>query len=217
MWVRLKAIQRGYRQGKLVPYRPGDWNDVGKQTALLWLSRGDAEIPTFRNSSLVAGEAGVVIRAPSVEPYQAQFSLTKLDLLLSVGEPCLAFQKTLIWEPGLLLRVELIGAGFGMLDTWEVAAPLYSYDELAVHIGTDEERARTQAVVRDLRIPLYDTRLIFARNCENAKRLFDAWTNEREGSTDERHAFMRAFYKVKPLMLALPATWHTPNLYASVA
>jgi len=218
MWVRLKSIQRVERLGVMQTYRAGDWIDVGKQTAMLWLSRGEAEIPSFkREQTLITGEAGVVIRAATVEPFKAQFQLIKMELTLTTGEPCIAFKNTLIWNPAAQLRTELISAGFGMLETWEIATPLYSYDELAIHIGSDEDRKRTQKVVRDLRIPVYDTRLIFVRNCENTRNLFDAWTNEMDAHGDERLAFMRAFYQVKPLMLALPATWHSPNLFSDAA
>lgn len=218
MWVRLKSVQRIDRQGKLRTYHPGDWVDVGKQTAMLWMSRGDAEIPSFKRDTYKIGEAGVIIRgAESTEPYQAHFDVTKLTLTLIVGEPYLAFDKTMIWHPKAPLRSELIAPGFGFLDTWEIAMPLYSYDELAIHIGNEKDRAKTQAVVRDLRIPLYDTRLIFVRHCENTQRLFKIWGDENEAGDDERLAFMRAYYQVKPLMLALPITWVNERAYAEAA
>jgi len=218
MWVRLKSIQRVERQGKLQTYNIGDWIDIGKQTAMLWLSRGEAEIPTFkREAALVTGEAGVVIRAKSADPFQSQFNLAQMNLTLSVGEPCIAFNKTMIWDPTVPLRTELISVGFGMLDTWEIAAPLYSYDQLAVHLGSEEERERTKNVIRDLRVPVYDTRLIFVRNCDATQNLFSVWTDEYTVSSDERLAFMRAFYRVKPLCLALPISWTNPNAYSDAA
>lgn len=219
MWIRLKSIQRVDRQGRLMTYHPGDWIDVGKQMANLWLSRGEAEIPTFKRHTAIIGDAGVVIRAAVAEPFQAQFNMTQLELVLTVGEPNIAFGKTLIWNPKTQLRTELISAGFGMLETWEIAVPLYSYDELAVHIGSEEDRKRTKAIIRDLRVPVFHTGLMFVRDCENTQKLFDAWTEENgvAGESDERLSFMRAYYKVKPLMLALPATWHDQALYADAA
>jgi hypothetical protein len=146
-----------------------------------------------------------------------RFNATKLNLSLIAGDPYIAFERTLCWNPKALLRMELIGAGFGFLNAWEIAAPLYSYDELAVHIGSDEARARTQAVMRDLRVPVIDTRLLYVRHCENTKRLFDQWAVENETGDDERLTFMRAFYAVKPLALMLPVTWHTPAAYSEAA
>jgi hypothetical protein len=216
MWVRLKSVQHIERNGHLVTYHAGDWIDVGKQTALLWLSRGDAEIPSYQRDSLHAGEAGVVINAPMVTPFEQQFGLTKLAITLIVGEPYLAFNKTMCWNPAVPLRPELIGAGFAFLETWEMAAPLYSYDELAIHMGTDDDRAVTKDVIHDLRVPVVDTRLLFVRTCENTTRLFTLWSSERERGSDIRLAFMRAWYQVKPLALYLPVTWHSPRAFADV-
>lgn len=215
MWVRLKSIQNIDRGGRNVIYRPGDWVDVGKQTAMLWLSRGDAEIPSYRKEQFKQGEAGVVIRGvEDVTTWQARFDQSKLNLTLIAGDPYIAFDKTMIYNPQATLRTELIGAGFSFIDTWDIAMPLYSYDELAVHIGTEAAQSRTKAVIHDLRVPVYDTRIIFVRHCETTQRLFSRWLDENESGDDERLTFMRAFYEVKPLMLALPVTWHNERVYS---
>jgi len=212
MWVRLKSLQRIDKQGKPRDYHPGDWVDVGRQLAQLWISQGAAEIPSFtRGSGVMMSGAGVVVRAPSATQYQSMFDGLKIGLSVVADAPRIAFDRTLIWHPKAKLRTELIVPGFGFLETWEIACPLYSYDELAAHIGSDEARARTKAVIRDLRVPVYDVRLIFAKRCENTDRLFEAWGKEAESGDDERLTFMRAFYKIKPLMLALPVTWHSPQ------
>lgn len=217
MWIRLKTIQHIDRQGVNHTYHPGDWIDVGKQTALLWMARGDAEIPSFRRETVITGEAGVVINAETITSFEDKFTQTKLALTLTNGVPRMAFIKTLCWNPAAHLRTELIGAGFGFLETWEIAMPLYSYDELAVHIAQGAAMERTKAVLRDLRIPVYDTRIIFVKHCENTQRLFDAWNKELESGDDDRLCFMRAYYTVKPLMLALPITWHTEHAYSDAA
>lgn len=215
MWVRLKSIQNIDRGGRNIVYRPGDWVDVGKQTAMLWMSRGDAEIPSYRKEQFKQGEAGVIIRGvEDVTPWQTRFDQSKLNLTLIVGDPYIAFDKTMIYDPGATLRPELIGAGFSFLDTWEIAMPLFSYDELAVHIGSEAAQARTKAVIHDLRVPVLDTRLIFVRHCESTQRLFKLWLDEGESGDDERLTFMRAYYEVKPLMLALPISWHDERAYA---
>lgn len=218
MWVRLKTIQHIERQGKMVTYHPGDWIDLGKQAAMLLMSRNDAEIPSYRKEQFRQGEAGVVIRGVAdVTPFQTRFDQSKVNLTLITGDPYIAFDKTMIYSPAATLRPELIGAGFSFLDTWEIAMPLYSYDELAVHIGSEAAQSRTRLVIHDLRVPLYDTRLIFVRLCENTQRLFTLWLDENESGDDERLTFMRAFYEIKPLMLALPVTWHDEHAYGNAA
>jgi hypothetical protein len=218
MWVRLKTIQHIERQGKMVTYHPGDWVDLGKQQAMLLMSRGDAEIPSYRKEQFRQGEAGVIIRGvKDVTPWQTRFEQSKLNLTLIIGDPYIAFDKTMIYSPQATLRPELIGAGFSFLDTWEIAMPLYSYDELAVHIGSEAAQARTKLVIHDLRVPVLDTRLIFVRLCENTQRLFKLWLDENESGDDERLTFMRAYYEVKPLCLHLPVTWHTEHAYSDAA
>lgn len=218
MWVRLKTIQNIDRQGKMHVYHPGDWVDVGKQTAMLWMARGDAEIPSYRKEQFKQGEAGVIIQgAETVTPYEAHFEQTKLGLTLITGDPYIAFDKTMIWNPKATLRAELIGAGFSFLNTWEIAMPLYSYDELAVHIGSEAARERTRAVIHDLRVPVYDVRLIFVKHCETTQRLFGKWLDEKETGDDDRLTFMRAFYMTKPLCLALPLSWTNERIYSDVA
>ena len=92
-----------------------------------------------------------------------------------------------------------------MLEKWEVAAPLYDYKMLAITTGTEKEREKTKMVIRDLRAPMYDTRLMFVKRTKNGQELLKQWN--LEVGEERRLAFLRALYKVKPLVLALPATW----------
>ena len=64
-------------------------------------------------------------------------------------------------------------------------------------------------MIRDLRVPMYDTRVIFAKLTPDTARLIKIW-NEIEG--DRRLAFLQALYKVKPFILALPANWAGANV-----
>src|SRR5512137_909441 len=99
MWIRLKSIQNIDRNGKNYIYRAGDWVDVGKQTAMLWMARGDAEIPSFKRDTVITGEIGVVIDAETITPYEPSFNLTKLKLIMATGTPHIAFNKTMCWNP----------------------------------------------------------------------------------------------------------------------
>lgn len=217
MWIRLTSVQRLEIAGKLKTFHPGDWINPGRQTAQLWLLRGLADRPDYGGETFIPGQSGVLVlvepgldgntearrqtTVAALEPYKDQLGVVE-------GEaPSLPFAKTLIWDGNCPLRRELLPVGFSFLDIWEIAAPLLSYEKLAGALGTAEERERTQTIVRDLRVPVYDTRLIFARRCDTIARLFAEWTQERGAGEDDRLAFLRAFYRVKPLMLALPVTW----------
>lgn len=100
-----------------------------------------------------------------------------------------------------------VHAALEMVTTWEVAVPLWRYNVLAADVGGSDERARTERIIRDLRVPLYAPELLFARNCESARALIDAWRAECGVGADERLAFLRAIYWVKPRLCPLPTAW----------
>jgi hypothetical protein len=88
---------------------------------------------------------------------------------------------------------------------------MWDYNELAATVGTDEDRAKVKAVIRDLRVPLYDTRLIFARKTETTIRLFKEYNTELSNGMDDKLAFLLALYRVKPFLLPVPLTWTGRN------
>jgi len=127
-------------------------------------------------------------------------------LAVTVGEPSIAYERTLIVGAGVNVPWSLLDAAWGWLDKWDCAAPLWRYGVLAQDVGGLSERERTEAITRDLRIPLYATELLFVRRSETTEQLLAVWQAERDGG-DERLAFLRALYEVKPLFLALPRSW----------
>lgn len=179
-------------------FQPGDWVMVGKQIAREWLEMGHAVDP-FANAKKVDAPPDTVGMmlfgagdAPDIEVPKSRDGAWELR-----------WQKTLFLDTTAPVRVELIPAGFSLLDRWHVAVPMYDYRKLAADEGTDIERARAQAVLHDLRVPLYDTRMVFARQCEETERLLDLWGQEG----GNRLGFLTALYMVKPLVRALPCTW----------
>lgn len=117
-----------------------------------------------------------------------------------------AYDGTLFVAPGTRVPVDLIEAGFRLLARWDVAAPFWRYGILAQDTGTPAERARTEAVIRDLRVPLYAHELLFVRKSAEGLRFLAIWRTECDGG-DERLAFLRALYLVKPIFCALPRSW----------
>ena len=203
MWVQLAATKYIEKLGVQQRYSPGDWVEVGKQTALLWLSEGSARIP---DPAQIA----------SLNPDGSGILTDKRDLmckqLISLGEYVvieegkllsLPFSRT-VWIDSLLsVRPELIPVGLLMLDTWEIAVPLMDYKTLAIHEGTEQEREKTKQVIRDLRVPMYDTRLMFMKKTPAVTELLRLYTKDGYNPL----SFLRAVYTVKPFILALPCTW----------
>lgn len=134
------------------------------------------------------------------------------------GYPCaigelwiMPFEKTLFAAPGTIIPWDLIGAGFSFLERWDVAAPLWRYGVLAKDQGTPSDQRRTEAVIRDLRVLLYAHELLFVRDSPDGRQFLATWRAEcgdgNGAGSDERLAFLRALYLVKPLFCALPRSW----------
>lgn len=207
MLVQLKSIQYISHLGRNETHYPGEWVDVGNQTARGWLATGDAVRPDMPDLEVLPG-CGLAVPAHALEiAAQAAPGLERLPQADSPTDSCLPFPKTLWYDPAVRLRPDLIATGFELLETWELAAPLYSYQTLARDLGTDSERALTEGLIHDLRVPVYETRCLFLRRCRGTRDLMAAWGAEMGNGGDERLAFLRALYRVKPLVLALPVTW----------
>ena len=186
-------------QGKLQPYAPGDWVQVGKHTAREMIAAGDAVDPfeRLRATDRPQGDVGVMLFGQGGQP-----SLGELPVCHD-GVWEVRWTRTLFLDRGAPIVSHLIPAGFALLERWELAVPMWDYVHLAAHEGTDEEREWAQSIIHDLRVPLYDTRMVFARRCQAVERLLEMW-HEYGGS---RLAFLVALYRARPLVRALPCTW----------
>ena len=202
MWIQLVQSKQIELSGIHKRYNPGDWVDIGKQTALMWLADGSAQIPEALDFTHISGELSGIATDDRelLTKRTAQFQDVKIE---EVTKPTIIWDRTAWVDSSLELRPELLPIGFGMLERWQIAVPLYDYKVLAIHYGEADEREKTKKIVRDLRCLMYDTRLIFARNEPEIVKLFDLWQKEGGGVL----AFLRAVYTVKPFILALPATW----------
>lgn len=219
MWVQLRAIKRIEVSGVLQHFRPGDWVEVGKQTALRWIAAEEAWIPTFDPADFVIpGKVGILCVGDGDGGPQADASATQLGAYsptigVTTGtlETPHPWSKTLLWDGRTPIRPELLVVGFGLLDTWQMAAPLVSYDLLAANIGSDEDRQRTLAVIHDLRVPVYNPGFVFVSDTQDTESLMRVWCEEQASGGHSYLAFLRAIYRAHPLILPLPASWVDRN------
>lgn len=201
MLVQLKSIQTVIVDGNLTRCYPGDWVEVGKQTALRWLETDEAWRPKAEehlvpdNSAVIADD---VLHAQSV--LREHYPL--LNVVGSLSET--TAEHLMFWKTEAALRPYLLAIGLDLTLTWEMAAPLYDYTTLANEVGTEEERALTAERIGDLRVMLYDPRLIFMRRTPDTER-FMTLLSEEEGHP--QLSFLRVLHAVQPLMMALPVTW----------
>ena len=192
--------------GKNVSYNIGDWVEVGKHDARQWIKDGSAEIlrSDIKTAAFDFADCGIVLTNGEYSPkYQAH-----LDLDVKRAPPLLQFPKTMLYD-GTFKRANdaLIPVGFSMLDKWQIVVPLHSYTELACNIGDDNDKKITQDVVHDLRCMVYEPRFMFVKRCPDMERLLSLWQEEKKRGKSEKLAFLRAVYKIKPLILATPVTW----------
>lgn len=205
-WIQLLRSVPIEKGGVSRTYYPGDWCDVGRQSAQRWVNDGVARWATPQTYASDLSGCGVALSGDASQASRLRTTLPQLAVELAT-DAALPFARTLFWETSFALRPELVPVGFGLLGTWEVAAPIVSYDTLAVHVGTPDARERTQAIIRDLRVPLYDGRLLFVKRCRAGEDLLAAWAEEQTTGDDVRLCLLRAIYQTRPLICALPVTW----------
>jgi len=117
-------------------------------------------------------------------------------------------ERTLLWMPTAPINLEEFEPVLHWLDRWEVAVPLRPYDILVQHIGSEDDRAASLPLLLDPRQPVYDSRVVLIRNCARARRLIEMWAKrEMRAVEDADLAFLRAVWRIKPLLLALPNIW----------
>ncbi len=117
------------------------------------------------------------------------------------------YEKTLFVEAGTRVPFDLLPAAWYFLDRWDAAVPLWRYGVTAADVGKPEERKLTEMIVRDLRVLLHSTELLFVRRNGAGQSLMKAWQEECVKGEDRRLAFLRALYVIKPRLCALPTTW----------
>ncbi len=212
MWVCLRTVKNLVIKGQVHHYKPGEWVNVGRQLAREWIAAGDAY--DFDQTGKTGDKTtGIVLFGNAPGDWLDRLHSAMSVTVVSGDMPDVPFAETLLYRPEFELRLDLMLTGFKLLQRWQVAIPLWNYETLAAQVGTEEERERTKAVIRDLRVPLRDTRLVFMRRCAQTRELTNVWREELTNSTDERLAFLRALYRIKPVICDLPASW-TGNVRA---
>ena len=203
MWVQLRQPKYIEMNGVQRKYNPGDWVDVGKQSALMWIAEGAAELPEAIDFKQYYGSAAGIITDDKARLSKVLTSYSESNILEEM-HPSVSWERNCWIHSSLQFRPELIAIGMGLLDRWQICVPLMDYGILAMSLDVNEaEKVRTKEIIRDLRVMCYDTRLMFYRNEPEVTRLIELW--RKEGSTPL--AFLRALYTVKPFILALPTTW----------
>ncbi len=198
-WIKMLGTAHIEIRGKPVTLHRGDWVDVGRHIALRFVSDGLAEFPEKEPLGQLRG-MGVILLGQLPAP------ILPKDLPTDGGPPRVPWPKTLIWNPSRAFDPKMLAVGAHLLERWQMAVPLDSYDLLAKDFGSEAERKATQELIHDLRVPVFDTGLIWVRRCAAARAVIEDWVREREEG-DDHLAFLRAVYRHKPLLCTLPVEW----------
>lgn len=165
--------------------------------------------PYGADAMALPGGVGVL----TTRKVHAPFWATALDLPVRAvkdGHYVLPYAYTIIWDPKLKPVQRYVHIAVKILSgtDWDIGCVIRSYvkGKLACNIGSDEDRARTKAIIRDLRIPYYRPELMFIKRNERTQAFIECWQTERLGG-DQRLGLLRALYLTKPFLWPLPAHW----------
>lgn len=158
---------------------------------------------------------GIVLAEGSTAEGEVAERARALGLTLATDADAAGFERWFQLGSGAQVPWELVEAGLRFVERWEAAAPLST--QLAGEIGSAADRALTLEAIRDLRVPVYASELLFVRRCPAGLALLEAWSAECASGGHPRLAFLRAVYRVKPRFLGLPRTWlQGPGLRSAV-
>ena len=220
VYVKAKSIIRETNEhGVPVSYHPGSWVAVHKSRARQLVASGQGEIPRQDRlkETLQFDDCGILVLSDALP---ALTFLGHVETLLKTksGHTIeLPWTCTMFWKSSVTTVTEhAVIAGFSRLldfeDTgqpgWEILAMLVDENKTAQDYGSDEEKAWTLSAIGDLRIPVYDTTLMWMRRTPNTESLVEKWRSEIEDGADEQHAFLRALYTVRAMTCTLPPNWH---------
>lgn len=211
MWVQLLKYQRiQNKAGQHIMHYPGEMVYVkNKKVCAGWI-KNEIAIDIRVAAKDVPDDTGILVLGNGRVPKWAE----ALELETAAGGASLPFAFTILWDPKTRPQGALIVSALKVISrhAWDLAVPIYSYHKLARDCGRPEERIRTKAVIHDLRVPVYNPGLMFVERNERTEALISDWIAEKVyPESDNRLAFMRALYHVKPYILPLPTLWIKPS------
>lgn len=203
MYIKLVKYRRFQEQGGAwVLHYPGEILNIPNKALCKDLIKKKVALDMSTAASDLPKGCGLLMKREGPVPPWA----TALELEMAQGEPRLPFAYTIIWDQHAPINAEFINLTLSLLRErgWDLAVPIYSYVKLAGRLGSTEERKATAALVHDLRVPFYNTDLMFVKRNKRTQTLMAKWAEERKGTSDDKLAFLRALYVTKPFILPLP-------------
>lgn len=209
VYLQAMGICRIEEGGTLATYYPGDWFECGKHQARQLEANGSAIIRNVdkRQMVLELNDCGILVLDGNSEGQrQAERLATQYMLEVANGPLRLPFPRTLILAD-CKPKARLVPVGFRWLDEgWQLAVPLVDMETLACDVGGPAERMDIANVIHDLRVPVYDTRLVFVLRCPETEAMVAQWAEERQYGHDGL-SFLRALYQALVIWTPLLPSW----------
>jgi hypothetical protein len=211
-WVKtIRPIIRYDLSGAYRRYMPGDWFECRNQERAELVRGGFIEGHLAGISvNFTDLDAGVLALGQPVPPE----TFNRYGIKLQYGDTIeLPWERTLLWHTRTPMTPE--GAALGLMridaenqdSAWEMAAMLKGETLLARDVGTELEQERTLEALGDLRLPVYETGILWVRRTETTEEVIRLWQSEVADGADAQHAFIRTIYTLPVILCTLPAKW----------
>lgn len=146
---------------------------------------------------------GVIVIGGKINPKLEQFCVANS---LGVGN-IFDFDYNLVISSTINFEDRLLKHGFNYLKKWQVIAPLRPYKELICKVIPDKFHDYLKNKILDLRVPVYDDRIIFIKTCDETRKFWGIYIRESKYLKNSNVAFSIALWEVKPFILTLPVGW----------
>lgn len=218
-WVRArKPVVRYDLDGAYQHYQPGDWFQANNQEIRELFGRGmiDSTPQVLRDEFGLQGAGLLALGEPAPLP-----GLDAYGIAFQVGTRlALPWELTVLWKPNTHLTA--FGVALGLTRVvraqgdlaFEMAVALQSNTRLAADVGTPAERDKTLALLGDLRLPLFETGVLWVRKTPATEEVIQLWQEELDAGADPTHAFLRVLYTHPVLLCTLPEDWIGQWLWA---
>ena len=206
MWLQLikpyRIVEPG---GKPTMHEPGEMLSMKNKNEAKKLIQDGFAVDVAGGQGSTPEGCGVAVRGP-IDRTPHWIEALDLGCQSVKGVAELPYAVTILWHPKYPPNCLQLMATFKTMRAyaWDLAVPIKSYAKLVNDIGTEVDRAKTKTMIHDLRVPYYNTHLLFIKRNDITKALVHTWHKELSKGGDECLAFMRALYTIKPLILALP-------------
>ena len=211
-WVKaILPVIRHDLTGAYVRYMPGDWFECKNQELAELLLHGKVETSSLDIRANFEGkDAGVLVVGSSLPSTKFEDFGLEVQLSKTIELP---WERTVLWMARARLTPAAAALGLMRVDAddpnlaWEMAAMLDKKSRIARDIGNDDDRDKTLEVLGDLRLPVYDTGIIWVRRTDTTKEVIRLWQDEVAAGAETRHAFLRTIYTRRVMLCTLPANW----------